>query len=112
MGLALPGNNSLKGKRSVVRKILDRSRSRFNVAAAETGDLDNHRRITLGFAVISNDSRHANSMLDKVASFVTGATEAVVMSQRLEIIPIDEEFGRDGAGLELESFKLDDGSDE
>ena len=82
--LALPWNDSLKGKRSVVRKILDRARARFNVAAAELDDLDAHRRAVLGFAVISNDRRHAMSMIDTLTSFVASATEAQLVDRRVE----------------------------
>ncbi len=91
--LALPGNNSLKGKRAVVRRILDRTRSRFNLAAAEVDDLDAWRRATLGLAVVSNDARHANAMLDHIGSFVSGASEAVVVDRRMELLHVDEDFG-------------------
>jgi uncharacterized protein YlxP (DUF503 family) len=83
--LALPWNDSLKGKRSVVRKIVERARSRFNVAAAELDDLDAHRRAVLGFVVLSNDRRHVTSMLDKLTSFVAGATEAQLVDRRVEV---------------------------
>jgi len=69
--LSLPGVTSLKAKRSIVRKVLDRTKNRFNVSAAEVGQQDAHRRATLGFAVVSGDRRHANSMLDSIASFVS-----------------------------------------
>ena len=65
IAFCLPGNDSLKGKRRVVRRIVDRTRNKFNAAVAEVGALDEHRRRVLGFAVVSNDARHANSMLDK-----------------------------------------------
>jgi uncharacterized protein len=79
--LALPWNDSLKGKRSVVKSILERARVRFHVAAAEVDDLDNHRRATLGFAVVSNDARHAQSVVDKLVSFIAGATQAELVDQ-------------------------------
>ncbi|MDB4990294.1 MAG: hypothetical protein JWN04_5472 [Myxococcaceae bacterium] len=79
--LSLPWNDSLKGKRSVVKSILERARNRFHVAAAEVDDLDAHRRATLGFAVVSNDARHAESILDKLVSFVAGATQAEILDQ-------------------------------
>ncbi|RLB47683.1 MAG: DUF503 domain-containing protein [Deltaproteobacteria bacterium] len=88
--LSLPGNDSLKGKRKVVRRILDRARSRFNVAAAEVGDNDVHRRAVLGFTVVSNDSRHVNSMLDEVSAFVEGATEAIIVDRFFDIQHVGE----------------------
>lgn len=85
---SLPGNDSLKGKRAVVRRIVERARNRFNVAAAEVDDQDFHRRLTLGFAVVSNDSSHANSMLDNVISFVAEISEAQLIDRTIELIPI------------------------
>src|ERR1700712_1483022 len=79
--LSLPWNDSLKGKRSVVKSILERARLRFHVAAAEVDDLDAHRRATLGFAVVSNEARHVESILDKLVSFVAGATQAQIIDQ-------------------------------
>lgn len=79
--LALPWNDSLKGKRSVVKSIVERARQRFQVSAAEIEDLDNHRRATLGFAVVSNDARHAQSILDKLIGFVASATQAEVIDR-------------------------------
>ena len=83
--LSLPWNDSLKGKRSVVKSILERARNRFHVAAAEVADLDAHRRATLGFAVVSNDARHVQSVLDKLVSFVAGASQAQILDSSRSI---------------------------
>lgn len=90
ISLSLPGVTSLKAKRSVVRKVLDRTANRFNVSAAEVGLQDVHRQALLGFAVVSGDRRHANSMLDSIASFVEGAADAVVMDRSTELVSIGE----------------------
>ena len=89
--LSLPGNASLKGKRKVVRRIVERTRNTFHVAAAEVGALDRHTAIELGFAVVSNDPQHANSVLDKVRDFVATLTEAVVVGTDLEILHVGSE---------------------
>jgi uncharacterized protein YlxP (DUF503 family) len=82
----LPGNASLKGKRSVVRRIVERTRGKFNAAVAEVDELDAHRRAVIGVSVVSNDARHANSMLDHICSFMSGISEAVLSQRSLEII--------------------------
>ena len=97
--LAIPQAGSLKDKRRVVRRVLDRTRAKFNVAAAEVASLDAHRRATLGFAVVSNDARHANSMIDTIASFVAGASEALVVSRRMKIERREDVGDDDGADL-------------
>jgi uncharacterized protein YlxP (DUF503 family) len=95
---SIPGNDSLKGKRRVVRRIVDRTRNQFNTAVAEVGALDQHRRAQIGFAVVSNDSRHANSMLDNIGAFVSHLTEAVVVGRDVELMHLGE---MGGSGLTL-----------
>ena len=90
---SIPGNDSLKGKRRVVRRIVDRARNQFNAAVAEVGALDQHRQALIGFAVVSNDARHANSMIDKIGSFVSGLTEAVVVGKDVELLHVGEIAG-------------------
>jgi uncharacterized protein YlxP (DUF503 family) len=84
--LGLPGNDSLKGKRRVVRRVIDRTRNKFNAAVAEVGNLDEHRRAEIGIAVLSTDARHANSMLDTIGTFVASVSEAPVLDRSLELI--------------------------
>ena len=88
--LSLPGNDSLKGKRAIVRRVVERARSRFNVAAAEVADMDVHRKATLGFAVVSNDSSHVHSMLDKITAFVAGASEALIVNREIDVMHFGE----------------------
>ncbi|MCB9591877.1 MAG: DUF503 domain-containing protein [Sandaracinaceae bacterium] len=88
--LSLPGNDSLKGKRKVVRRILDRARHRLNAAIAEVDAMDDHRRIVLGAAVVSNDARHANAMIDGVQELIATATEAVVIDRQMELLHVGE----------------------
>lgn len=90
ISLSLPGVTSLKAKRSIVRKVLDRTANRFNVAAAEVGQQDAHRHATLGFVVVSGDRRHANSMIDSIAEFVEGSVDAVVLNRSTELLSLGE----------------------
>ncbi len=91
IAFSLPGNDSLKGKRSVVRRIVDRTRAKFNAAVAEVDALDVHRRAVIGVSVVSNDARHANSMIDRITTFMAGLTEAVVVDRTLEILHVEGE---------------------
>lgn len=84
--LSLPGNDSLKGKRKVLRRILDRVRHKHNAAIAEVDAMDDHRRAVLGLAVISNDARHASSMLDKILDFVEASSDVPVVERRTELL--------------------------
>lgn len=67
--LYLPAAMSLKEKRRVVKSVIERARHRFNAAISEVEDLDDLRVATIGIAVVSNDSRHADEMLQVIISF-------------------------------------------
>lgn len=70
LSLALYDNESLKDKRSVVRRVVKRCRNEFNVSAAEVDDLDFADRAVVGFVAIGNDHRYIQGLLDKVENFV------------------------------------------
>lgn len=89
--LSLPDNGSLKGKRSVVRRIVDRTANRFNVAIAEVDHLDGLQRATLGFSVVSNETSHANSMIDSIVGFVEDLGGALIVGRDMEMV----HFGRE-----------------
>jgi uncharacterized protein YlxP (DUF503 family) len=87
--LSLPASESLKDKRQVVRSVLARARNQFNVASAEVDSLDQRQLATLGFSCVSNDSRHAEQILQKVLAFVENTRlEAEVTDYSLEIISV------------------------
>lgn len=68
--LRVPGAQSLKDKRQVVQKIRDRVRARFDVAIGEVENLDEHRQIVLGVAVVGDDGQVLRSVLDKITRYI------------------------------------------
>jgi len=76
---------SLKEKRSVVKGIVERTKHRFNVSIAEIEDMDEHKRIVVGFACVSNGGRHAEDMVRSVAAFIENNTDARVDGTETEI---------------------------
>lgn len=68
--ILVPGSASLKDKRRVVRSIVAKIRSKFNVSIAETGNLDSWQVAELGLACVSNSSRHADEMIQTVNQFI------------------------------------------
>jgi len=78
--LELPASHSLKDKRKVLRSIVERVQSRFNVAIAEVDHNDSWKVATIGISCISNNSRHTNEMLSRVVRYVQGCREDAVMA--------------------------------
>jgi uncharacterized protein YlxP (DUF503 family) len=64
--LSIPGSDTLKDKRQVIKGLLDTVRNKFNVSAAEVGHLDSHRRAELAFVCVSNEQQLINRILDKI----------------------------------------------
>ncbi len=84
----LTGNRSLKGKRKVVRSMIDKVKSRFNVSIAEVGSNDKWQKIELGVSAIGNDRRHVDSSLSHVFDFLESLYLAQIINSELEIISL------------------------
>ncbi len=68
--LRLPENHSLKGKRQVLRSLIAKIHNKFNVAAAEVGDLDSWQMAAVAVTCVSNDEQHADEVLASVVKFI------------------------------------------
>jgi uncharacterized protein YlxP (DUF503 family) len=68
--LAMPGIGSLKEKRSIVKGVIGRLQSRFNVSVSEVDHQDTRQMAVLGMAVVSNDSRFVEEQLDTILNFM------------------------------------------
>ncbi len=86
--LRLPENQSLKGKRQVLKSIITRVRNHYNVAIAEVDDQDLWQSATLGITCISNSTRQTNQVLSKVVNFINNSRfEIEMLDYEIEIIP-------------------------
>jgi uncharacterized protein YlxP (DUF503 family) len=61
---------SLKDKRSVVKRVLARAKNEFNVSAAEVDELDNPGGAVLGFVSVGNDRRYLEGQLQALEEFI------------------------------------------
>ncbi len=66
----LHGLGSLKDKRRIVKSVIERLRSRFNVSVSEIAANDNKRLALIGIAVVSNESRFVEEQIDQIANFI------------------------------------------
>jgi uncharacterized protein YlxP (DUF503 family) len=89
VALHLAENSSLKGKRVVVKSVVQRVRNRFNVAIAEIDSQDAWELITLGIVCVSDDRRHTNEMLSNVIDFIeTQRLDADLGAVEFELIAV------------------------
>jgi uncharacterized protein len=64
------GIGSLKEKRSIVKSLVERLKSRFNVSAAEIDKQDIKTAGVIGIAIVSGDSNFLEQSIDTVINFI------------------------------------------
>ena len=84
--IRVPDAMSLKDKRRAIKSIKDRIANRFNVSVAEVGLLDSRREAQLAVALVSNDSRFAQSCLSKVVNLVQRMVKLELLDYSIEMI--------------------------
>ena len=68
--LHLPGNNSLKGKRSVLKSLMSRLRREFNISIAEVDLHDIWQSAVIGAVCVSNRQDYAHGLLARVIEWI------------------------------------------
>jgi uncharacterized protein YlxP (DUF503 family) len=81
----IPGARSLKDKRQVVRRIVERTRARYNVSVAEVGENDVWQRAVVGVTAVANDHSFVNEVLDKVVRDIEALALAQLVHREMEI---------------------------
>lgn len=77
---------SLKDKRSVIKSIIKRSQNKFNVSISEVAAHDTLNQGTLGIAVVSNNRKLSQQILDQVIQEIEDNGEVEIHSiERVEL---------------------------
>ncbi len=82
--------DSLKLKRAVIRPVIARLR-RLDVAVAETGDTDRHRRALIAVATVAGELAHVQRVLDACERLVAGEVEFELLSTRRRMFGTHDE---------------------
>jgi len=68
--ILMHGITSLKDKRHIVKSVIGRLQSRFNVSISEVEHQDSKATAVLGLAVVSNDAVFIDQQLDSILDFM------------------------------------------
>ncbi len=68
--LHLPGNGSLKGKRSILKPLLSRLRREFNLATAEVEYHDVWQSARIALVSVSTDAGHVQRLLERAVHWI------------------------------------------
>jgi uncharacterized protein YlxP (DUF503 family) len=83
--LFIPGSQSLKDKRMVVRRIKDRIR-KFNVAVSEVEHQDLWQRAGLAVVTVSSDQQHADRELAAVTDEIERVEPGLITRTEVEFL--------------------------
>lgn len=84
--LRLHDCRSLKGKRKVVKSMINKLRNNFNASVAEIGSNDVYQRAEIGFSLVGNDQALINSKIDKMFNMADDLGLAEIIDTEMEII--------------------------
>jgi len=85
--LRLPGNDSLKGKRSVIKSIITRITRQFNVSVAEVDAQNLWQRAVLGVACVSSSADYAHGQLERVVQWIeTNRLDVELLAYEIEFL--------------------------
>ena len=82
--LFVAGSHSLKEKRTVLWRVKDLVRQKFNVSIAEIGENDVWQRAVLGVSLVGNDRRFVESSLDEVLALIQSKAEVLDVQKELQ----------------------------
>ena len=68
--LSLQGITSLKGKRSIIKSLIGRLKSRFNISISEVDHQDNKTSAVIGISIVSNDTHFIDQQFDAIINFM------------------------------------------
>ena len=84
--LKLPGVASLKEKRHIIKPLISRLQSKFNVSVAEVDYNDNLRMARIGAAVVSNEKKFCEQVIAKLVATIEQHSEVIVVDYRVEVL--------------------------
>jgi len=77
--------NTLKEKRQVVRRIVERIRARFGVSIAEVGENELYQRAALGIAYVTKESGDADRVINHVLNYIEKDGMAEITERLVEL---------------------------
>lgn len=88
--LIIHDNNSLKGKRKVVKSLIEKVRHRFEASVAEVEDHDLWQKAQIGVAIVGNDARLLTTRLDQISSFIDNQHTAEIVDSHVELCYLEK----------------------
>lgn len=88
----LPENHSLKDKRQAVKKIVEKTRSKFNISVMEVEQTNLWQRARIGFSVVGVKKDHVSLAIENVCQYIESLYIGTIIDIRTEIIVMGNEI--------------------
>ena len=80
----------MKGKRRVVKSLMERVRHKFEAAVAEVGDNDLWQKARIGVALVGNDSQLLEARLQQIMMFIENQYLAEIIDYQVELCYLEK----------------------
>lgn len=78
--------NSLKEKRRILKSLIQKMQSKFkNISIAEVGDNNIWQSAIIGIAIVSNDSKHADEIINKCVDYIEVFGDVEIVEMDIEM---------------------------
>ena len=84
--LRLFSPNSLKEKRRILKSLIERLKSRYNISIAEVGENDSWQIAEIGIAVVANKAVFADEVINKIVHFIDNFDSVEISDIDIEMI--------------------------
>lgn len=84
--MRFPESRSLKEKRKLLQKIVERTRSRYNISIAEVSENDLWQRTRIGIVTVSTGTDHIHSTVDNITNFISNLNLGEIIGTEVELL--------------------------
>lgn len=84
--------HSLKDKRQAIKKIVEKTRTKFNISIMEVEQSNLWQRASIGFSVVGVKKDHVSTAIESVCKYVESLYIGQVIDTRTEIIVMGNEI--------------------
>jgi len=86
LDLHIPGANSLKEKRLVIKSLIERTRNKFNVSVSEVDAQELWQRSIIGIAYVANETIIINTVFEKIRNLVLNTHSVELIDATIEML--------------------------
>ena len=88
----MPENHSLKDRRQATKRIVEKTKGKFNISIAEIESTNLWQRATIGFAVVGSKTDHVHAAIENVHNYIESMYIGKIIDTKMEIMVIGDEI--------------------